>query len=423
MRHSAKFRICCRVDHALEQNHTENYLSGVFRSILLVCVLAAAGCASSQTSCGNQKLICLIPTVFHTTASTFNFFNTALGTQITQLPLPSRASGFLFRLGSAGVIEPIQASFGPILSERADTIPRRTAYFSATYQRFAFSTIDGNSLKKLPIVFYFPTVDQPQVITVPVTRVAVQEDQYVGLGTYGLTDKLNISAAVPFGRVSMGVSAAGAEYSTTTSATATFSEYIPGAAAGVEDVVLQLKDQVMKREKYNVAVGGDFRFPTGEAEDYLGTGAYGLNPFVVASARSRVSPHAHLAYQWNSHSVLNTNADGHQQLLPGFFTYNLGVDVGATKRLTIVGDLLGREFFNAPQVSVPRTITVQVAGVPKTFTTIVKVNGSYNSNDLAVGVKMNPWNNLLITVNATVKLDDSGLRAKIVPLAGVSYSF
>jgi hypothetical protein len=377
----------------------------------------------AQTACGNQKLICLIPTVLHTTSSTFNFFNTALGTQITQLPIPSQASGFLFRVGSQGVIEPYQVSFGPILSERADTIGRKIAYFSTTYQRFSFSTIDGNGLKNLPILFYFPSVDQPQVITVPVTRVAIQEDQYVALGTYGVTDKLNLAAAIPFGRVSMGVSAAGTEYSTTTTATATFTEYLPGAAAGVEDFVLQAKYLLMKRERYNVAVGGNFRFPTGEAKDYLGTGAYGLNPFIVASGSKRVSPHVHLAYQWNSHSVLATNSSGHQDLLPGFFTYNLGLDVGVTKRVTIVGDLLGRQFFDAPQVSTPRNVTVQVAGQPKTFATIVRVSGSYNSNDLAVGFKGNPWSNLLITVNGTFKLNDSGLRATAVPLVGVSYSF
>ena len=41
----------------------------------------------------------------------------------------------------------------------------------------------------------------------------------------------------------------------------------------------------------------------------------------------------------------------------------------------------------------------------------------------AAGVRLNPWKNLLISGNALFKLDDGGLRAKVVPLISVSYTF
>jgi len=44
-------------------------------------------------------------------------------------------------------------------------------------------------------------------------------------------------------------------------------------------------------------------------------------------------------------------------------------------------------------------------------------------NDLAVGAKYSLHGNLLLTGNVQFKLDDGGLRTKIVPLVGISYTF
>ena len=203
--------------------------------ILMFVPSAAVG----QTACGNTKLACLIPTALHTTSATFNFFNSAFGTQIAQLPLPSRASGFLYTFDkSKGVYAQSQSSFGPVLTERAETIGRGRAYFSTTYQRFSFSQIDDNNLENLPILFYFPNAEEPQVVTNPKTRVSATINQYVAAATFGVTDRLDASIAVPFSRVSMGVSSQGTEYSTTSNATATFSEFLPGEASGAGDVVI-----------------------------------------------------------------------------------------------------------------------------------------------------------------------------------------
>ena len=50
-------------------------------------------------------------------------------------------------------------------------------------------------------------------------------------------------------------------------------------------------------------------------------------------------------------------------------------------------------------------------------------NGSYQVNSLAIGMKANPVKHLLVTANVTIKIGDGGLRAKVIPLAGISYSF
>jgi hypothetical protein len=46
-----------------------------------------------------------------------------------------------------------------------------------------------------------------------------------------------------------------------------------------------------------------------------------------------------------------------------------------------------------------------------------------NMIDISTGVKYKPWGNLLLTANVAFKANDSGLRAKVIPLGGISYSF
>jgi len=42
---------------------------------------------------------------------------------------------------------------------------------------------------------------------------------------------------------------------------------------------------------------------------------------------------------------------------------------------------------------------------------------------VSVGLKANPVGHLLVSLNALVKLNDGGVRARVVPLVGLSYSF
>src|SRR5262249_18050925 len=63
--------------------------------------------------------------------SNFEQFNLALAGQLTSLPLPSPASGMTYHFdSSSGTFARSTQSFGPILSDRAETIGRRKVSFS-----------------------------------------------------------------------------------------------------------------------------------------------------------------------------------------------------------------------------------------------------------------------------------------------------
>jgi hypothetical protein len=397
----------------------------MLKRALTITILASvpfiAIVASAQSACGT-KLYCLIPNALHTTSSTFNFFNDAYGTQIGQLPLATPASGFIYSFDKAGVYTTSSESFGPLLAERSETIGRHKLYLAFTYQRFAFDDIDGNDIKTIPILFYFPNAQNPQVVTITQNRVDTKIDQFVAFATYGLARRLDVSVAVPFERISMGVSSSGTEYGTTTNAQASFTESLAGSASGIGDVVLSAKGTLLKRERFGLAVGAEFRVPSGDERNFLGSGAYGVKPYLVLSRRGRVAPHLNVGYQWNANSLLAADANGKQRL-PGYFGYAAGADIGLTKRFTVVADLLGEHFFDAPQISKPENVSAQVNNQLKPFSSVVQVSDSYDVNNLSVGLKVNPVGHLLLSANVLIKLNDGGVRARLIPLVGLSYSF
>jgi Putative MetA-pathway of phenol degradation len=390
--------------------------------LMSVLCVAFAIAATAQTNCGT-KLYCLIPTAFHTPAGTFSFLNEAFGTQIGQLPLATPASGFIFTFDkSAGVYKASSESFGPILTERYETIGRHKFYAAFTYQYFAFSSIDGTDLRHIPIVLLFPSAKNPTVVTATNDRIDAKVDQYAWFATFGLTSRIDVSVAVPVERISMGATVKGTEFSTISPATATFSNFLPGSASGVGDVLLSAKGTIWKTARFGLAAGADIRIPSGDAKNFLGSGAVGVKPYLAFSRRGRIAPHLDLGYQWNADSILATNSSGKEQQLPTFFLYSGGADFGVSKRLTLVGDLVGQHFFNAPLLSSPRTVYDSPQSGP--LSSVVLINsGSYTQDNVAVGMKANPIGRLLITANALIKVDNGGLRSRVVPMGGISYSF
>ena len=188
-------------------------------------------------------------------------------------------------------------------------------------------------------------------------------------------------------------------------------------------MVFRVKGTVVKLERARVALGLDVRTPTGDEQNFLGAGAVGVKPFIAASYRARVSPHANLGFEWNGDSLLAGNvATGSSGKLPNQFFYSGGVDVGITKRLTVAADLLGQRLSSTERIRQTAFVDSQGVTHPE-ISQIQLFKDSANIDDFSIGAKVNPIGNLLITANVLFKLNDPGLRAKVVPLVGISYTF
>jgi hypothetical protein len=346
----------------------------------------------------------------------------AVGSQLSLLPTASPASGITLRFDPAAGV-PVRAteSLGPILSERAETIGKGKLFLGYTFQRIGFDSIDGADLKNLPLVFNVCvdaacSATNPPTVAATNDRLDLKVNQFTSIATYGLTSRIDISVSVPFDTVRLGISRKSTvilQGSSTVFPAPAFGER---DASGIGDVVARAKGTIFSGERFGLAGGVDVRFPTGDELNFLGSGTYGVKPFLAASYRARVSPHANFGYQWNGDSILASPtgaANNSKRQLPTDVFYSVGFEV-PTKRVTFTADFLSFHVFDALRLS-PTTRF----GQPNLQVT----TGSLTTSDGSIGFKINPAAGLIITTNVAIKLDHNGLRHRLIPLVGIGYTF
>jgi hypothetical protein len=433
---------------------------------------------SPQPVCATKlqsSMLCVVPQVYgrdglilpnpnhaaHFASSVAGFqipLNVSVATELSLRTVATPAvSGVLFAFDPAlGVVTRSTQSYGPILTERAETIGRHRGFVSATYQYLNFSSLDGIDLKHLPVVYshvlfpingVIPEFEQEFIATE--NRIDLKAHQIVFDGTFGLTNRIDVSVDVPVLDVRLGITSnalinrvppqpvppSNPFFPTTVDGFYHFfninnpagsvSQVFSGfkSAAGLGDVIFRVKGTVLVYERARVALGLNVRTPTGDVESFLGSGTIGIKPFVAASYAGRISPHVNLGYEYNGKSVLAGNiATGSAGKLPNQFFYSGGVDIAVLKRLTLASDLLGTRLSSADRVR--RSSFVDINGnthpdIPQT----ILFRDSVNIIDVSVGAKFRPWRNLLFTGNIAFKANDPGLRANVEPLGSISYSF
>jgi hypothetical protein len=373
----------------------------------------------------------------------FTQFNIALASQLAAIPLPSPASGFTYTFDSSlGVFQRSTQSFGPIMTERAETIGKGKLSTGISYQYFSFDEIEGVPLSDVPAVFTHDSANlgggRSDVVTTNNT-IEANVDQSVLFVTYGLANHLDLSVGVPFVSVTLRATSNATIQRIGTCTTTACNDAIhffddghgnlgdtrtftdSGQASGIGDLVVRVKGTPLRGDAGALALGMDVRFPTGDEKDFLGLGTYGIRPFLAASfSHGRAASHVNVSYLWNGSSVLAGDpATGEKADMPNQVTYAIGIDVGASKRLTLALDFLGTYIIDSPRL-IRETFTA-ANGTP--FPQIDFVKDSYNISNGSFGLKFNPAGKLLIDANVIFKLDSSGLRDKLTPLIGIEYAF
>ena len=426
-------------------------------------------CASKlQTS-----MLCTVPQVYgnkglvlpnpnhqaHFVGSAKNFqfpLSVSVASELSLRTIATPAAGVLFTFDpKLGVFAPSSESYGPILTERAETIGRHRGFVSVTYQYLNFSSLDGVDLKHLPVVYTHAqfqingvTPDFEKEFITTENRIDLKAHQIVFDGTFGLTSRIDLSVDVPILDVRLGITsnalinrvvpqplAPSAQYYSTTvdgffhffdpnNPAGSLSKAFPksNSAAGLGDVIFRVKGTVLAHERTRLALGLNVRTPTGDEKNFLGAGAIGIKPFIAASYAARISPHVDLGYEYNGQSVLAGNlATGSTGKLPNQFFYSGGVDVAVLKRLTLASDILGSRLSSADRLQ--RTSYVDANAITHPNTTVSAHAEPLNLVDISVGAKFRAWRNLLLTGNVAFKANDAGLRATAEPLGSISYSF
>ena len=257
--------------------------------------------------------------------------------------------------------------------------------FGLNSQYFSFDNFYGLNLTDIPAVFEHAGAagsgGLADVVTT-VTSIDVSVSQLSGFFTYGVTDRFDVSVVVPMVDVTMSARSTAILRRVGTSGPeqppvhffpgsdpakepdpraaptdpffgdrATFRA--AGTARGIGDILIRLKTTAVSSGPTGLAVGVDLRLPTGDEEDFLGTGAVGVKPFVAVSFAGRISPHVNAAYEWNGKSSLAAQDEfdnvtgvltqqGVDADLPNQLLYTAGLSIGLDPTFTVTADSLGR---------------------------------------------------------------------------------
>jgi hypothetical protein len=426
--------------------------------------------------------------------------NSSIATALSTLPLASPASGVILRIDAAtGAELPASSTLGPIFTERAETIGKRKFYIGFSNQDFHFTSFNGGSLNQLTLLDPggVPSSTLGGLTSLPATytmSVDVHLSQDVTFLTYGVTNRFDVSLGLPVvhasltSQTSTGLIYAGSGFGALPGGPAgsscwCLSTFTPGGPPGAPgssnglglilpingqaglgrtgfgDMLLRLKGTVFDSSSTVLALGTDVRFPTGDAENFLGTGAMAVKPFVALSLYSTplsngivFSPHVNVGWQIEGKSVLGglLSSTAYPMVTPnGSFTYYgapftptrdylpdmlswaVGTEVALGKHNTVVVDMLGN------QIGLIHGIQNMVAASapgysPLTFssTTATTASGlvpttdrvSYGQYSGSFGYKLRIADNLVATFNMLVRFDSNGLTDRVVPLVGLSYS-
>jgi hypothetical protein len=216
-----------------------------------------------------------------------------------------------------------------------------------SYQYVELNEMDGSDLDNLqapdPIVVRVTdSAGNPLGFTANQLRYKLKlVNHIVGLSTtYGVLDNLDVNILLPIIVTNYDVSArnqqlflAGTDGVFSPQPAPERTGPVSTGHTGVGDILLRAKYQLPRQGGLRSALGLQLRLPSGDKDNFQGTGSFEASPFLYASTVlwSRVEPYANLGVDLRADDVARSQA-----------RYGLGVDVDVTRRVGVALAFLGR---------------------------------------------------------------------------------
>jgi Putative MetA-pathway of phenol degradation len=344
--------------------------------------------------------------------------------ETTTFPIGSSAGGFAWTFDS-DLRVPIRrsSSFGPMFAERPFTTGRRRLNVGAVFQRTTFKSVGGQPLTELESSVSYQSPRHEYRYT---SSVQVEMARTIVSATYGIHDRVDIGVIAPMGRAT--VSGFSSYYQLEKGVESTSRTDSSGSSFGIGDVVIRTKTALMATHRFDAAASLDVRLPTGDPDRLMGTGyTQAKIMFIGGSTMGSLTPHLNLGYTFGGSGMEfgdDTRWDGSEgdpdliQRQPSQeFNYTVGVDVAATPRITIAGDVIGRV------VQRSAALTTYDSGGPDREIKLVVVPGTVHLLLGAVGAKVNVGGSWLATGTILFPLNDNGITPGVTPVFGFERAF
>jgi hypothetical protein len=371
-----------------------------------------------------------------------SFIGNAVGTNVASIPLSATSGGSTFRFEGGAPVR-TSVSPGPIFAERAQTLGKGRVFVGANINRLQFQSLRGVGLHDIRLNFVHENVDTPACDSIEgrdcapygvprlendviALRLALDLDMTVTsfFVSFGLLDRLDIGVALPVVSTSL-VGNSDAQIISFAESTAahffggtpsnpilTTTRSVTGSASGIGDIAARVKLNVMHSDRSSFALLADARFPTGSAEDLLGSGHFSARALGILSAQfGPFSPHANIG-------VLLRNTDS----LNNAVLVTVGFDHVMAPWATIAADVVTELQVGDSKVTLPGPVTYDVPF----HRTVDPTNIPNRRDDLinaAFGFKFLTGSGITIVTNALLPINEGGLRPNLMWTAGLEYNF
>ncbi len=341
----------------------------------------------------------------------------------SQLPVPSASAAYTYEFDpDLDLWLRSSESLGPLFSQRAQTLGQGKFSISTSYSYVHFDTFFKTPTNRVVSIFPVgeavlaqqPAGNQLPGIADDIIRLDLSFDVDVHnlflFASYGVTDNFDVQVALPVvyirfqGDVIAHVDDPGRNSGNPgTLNRIEFARNQPGRidaqtlqgsfdeeTVGLGDVYLRGKYHFLSARKNHVDIAGVVTgtIPTGGGNDFRGFKGPTITPQLVLSRNfGFVSPHANIGYS------IRGRRDGSQ------FNWAAGADLRVASWLTLVPDFLG---------------------VHDTDTRAPIKTDVYQ---YSMGLKLNPWRQLVLAANFQFPLNREGLRANVIYTAQAEYSF
>ena len=336
------------------------------------------------------------------------------------LPVAAASSGVSF------VFDPETAAFeretvilGQLFLERAAPLGKGKWNVTANYQWVRIDSVDGEVLGALTDTD-FPIVDPDTgaQFTIPLFGLDLVTHQFTFGATYGLTDDLDVNLTIPVLYSHFEVNVAFRDIASGRLQT----DRVDSSVLGAGDLFLRSKYRFFSGELAEAAAGLILRLPSGNEDNFQGTGAMELAPLLYLSTQpfplgSRFKTQAHV------NGGIDFNAED-VNLSEG--RLGVGLDLGMPDRFTVAIAMLSRYPFTG--VAPPGAFDVDrvdpATGSMFRAPLLGLERNRENIFDLSFGGRVNLWRDTVFgLVNVILPLNDAGFRSEVVPLVGLEAAF
>jgi hypothetical protein len=336
-------------------------------------------------------------------------FASSLATSIGRaLPVLSASPGVTYEYDPAlDTFERRTSILGQLFLEQPEPIGKGHVNVNVSYQQVEFDTFQGKDLTALHDVVPFQSGTGPP-FTFPRVAIKLDTQEATVSATYGVTDDLDVNLTLPVVysrfRFDVAVGFLGRQQSESRT---------PPSQVDPGDLFLRGKYRLLTREWLHAAFGLVLRLPTGNENNFQGTGAVELAPMLYLSRDLvRIGRHVRLrGYMNGGVNVDADNVDGSEG------RWGTGVDCGVHDWLTVGVAVLGRHSFS--RLGPPGLFQfIRQDGRPRALFGFDSDRTDFY--DLSVGGRVNLWRETVIGFgNVVIPLNRDGFRADAIPLLGL----